>query len=236
MGEKYNRRTTVKYIRINVTAEGQTEEQFAKKILSDFLVHKNLTVDARRVRTSRDKKKTYRGGLLDYQKAKKDIIEWMKEDNKQGVHFTTMFDLYALPSDFPEFAEGQKITDPYQKVEFLEKAMSEDIDDIRFIPYIQLHEFEALVLSNPFNLKIEYFDREKEIEELNELLIRNDNNSELINTGKETAPSKQILKLIPEYDKVTTGSILAGFDGIDTLRKKCRHFNDWLTTLENLSQ
>ena len=56
MGKKYNRRTTMKYTRINVTAEGQTEEQFAKKILSNFLVHANLTVDARRVRTSRDKK------------------------------------------------------------------------------------------------------------------------------------------------------------------------------------
>lgn len=223
------------YTRINITAEGQTEEQFAKRYLSNFLVHLNLTVDARRVRTSRDKKKTYRGGLLDYQKAKKDIDEWLKEDNNSNVYFTTMFDLYALPNDFPGFQEAQKITDPYAKVEFLEEAMREDINDFRFIPYIQLHEFEALVLSNPSNLVGEYLDREKEIKKLNELLAQHDYNSELINGGKETAPSKRILKLIPEYDKVTIGSILASFDGIDVLRTKCKHFNDWLTKLESLT-
>ena len=226
----------MRYIRINITAEGQTEEQFAKKYLSNFLVHQNLTVDARRVRTSRDKHKTYRGGLLDYQKAKKDVIAWMKEDNNVDVFFTTMFDLYALPSDFPKYEEAQRINDPYQKVDFLEQAMRDDINDLRFIPYIQLHEFEALVLSNPSNLLIEYFDREKEIKQLEELLIQNSNNSELINTGRETAPSKQILRLIPEYDKVAVGSILASFDGIDVLRSKCKHFSEWLSKLEVLAK
>lgn len=223
----------MKYIKINITAEGQTEEQFAKRILSLFLIHSSVTLDTRRVRTSKDKRKTYRGGLLDYGKAKKDIIEWMKEDKSPDVYFTTMFDLYALPSDFPQYEDSKKIADPYQKVEFLEKAFSEDINDRRFIPYIQLHEFEALVLSNPSNLLIEYFDREKEISLLNELLLKNYGNSELINGNNP--PSKQINKLIPEYDKVTIGSTLAGFDGMDTLREKCKHFNNWLTRLENLT-
>lgn len=195
-----------------------------------------MTVDARRVRTSRDKRKTHRGGLLDYQKAKKDVLEWMKEDNNVDVFFTTMFDLYNLPSDFPKYEEAQRINDPYQKLEFVEQAMRDDINDFRFIPYLQLHEFEALVLSNPSNLLIEYFDREAEIKQLEELLLQNSNNAELINTGRETAPSKQILRLIPAYDKVTVGSILASFDGIEVLRSKCKHFSDWLNKLEGLAK
>lgn len=195
-----------------------------------------MTVDARRVRTSRDKRKTHRSGLLDYQKAQKDVLEWMKEDNNVDVFFTTMFDLYDLRSDFPKYEEAQRINDPYQKLEFLEQAMRDDINDFRFIPYLQLHEFEALVLSNPSNLLIEYFDREAEIKQWEELLLQNSNNAELINTGRKTAPSKQILRLIPAYDKVTVGSILASFDGIEVLRSKCKHFSDWLSKLEGLAK
>jgi hypothetical protein len=52
-------------------------------------------------------------------------------------------------------------------------------------------------------LDIEYFDCEKSIRNL--ITMVGDKNPELINDGKETAPSKRILKEIPEYDKVTAG-------------------------------
>ena len=222
------------YIRLNITAEGQTEEQFAKGELSKLLVNSNIVVDVRRVKTSRDKRKIYRGGLLDYQKAKSDILQWLKEDNKEGVFFTTMFDLYALPNDFPQFEKSEKIIDPYERVEFLETALESDINDRRFIAYIQLHEFEALVLANPQTLELEYFDRKAEIEHLYSILKQYHNNSELIDSGRTTAPSKRILRLIPEYDKVFVGSLLAGFD-IPLLRTQCKHFNDWLIKIEKLN-
>ena len=59
-------------------------------------------------------------------------------------------------------------------------------------------------------------------------------NPELINQGHETAPSKRILKEIPEYDKVTSGVSVAECIGLDTLRQKCAHFDQWLTKLERL--
>jgi hypothetical protein len=54
----------------------------------------------------------------------------------------------------------------------------------------------------------------------------------------ETAPSKRIIKLIPEYEwnKVSVGASIAGLIGIDYLKGACKHFNDWITKLENLSQ
>jgi hypothetical protein len=58
----------------------------------------------------------------------------------------------------------------------------------------------------------------------------------LINDGFETAPSKRILKEIPEYDKVTAGVSVAGKIGIETLRAKCRHFSEWLAKLEDEKQ
>jgi len=226
----------MKFIRLNITAEGQTEERFVKDTLAKHLGIFNISTDVRRVLTSKDKRKSYRGGLINYHKAKKDIQTWLKEDNHSESRFTTMFDLYALPKDFPYFKESRKIISPYEKVKFLEEAMMNDIDDYRFIPYIQLHEFEALILSNPRNLELEYLDHEDAIEELEKQLRDNNNNSELINENKETAPSKRILKLIPEYDKVSVGAAIADIEGINSLKEKCTHFKNWVKKLELLSQ
>lgn len=49
--------------RLNVTAEGQTEETFVKQVLADYLGQFNISTDARCVQTSRDKRKTHRGGF-----------------------------------------------------------------------------------------------------------------------------------------------------------------------------
>ena len=70
-------------IRLHITAEGQTEQEFAKKVLNPHLALFDVYVDARCVLTSKDKRasREYRGGLLSYEKAKKDIQNWLKEDN-----------------------------------------------------------------------------------------------------------------------------------------------------------
>lgn len=222
-----------KFKRLNITAEGQTEEMFVKQTLSIYLGQFNISTDVRCVLTSKDKKKAYRGGLISYEKAKKDIITWLKEDNHPEARFTTMFDLYALPDDFPKFEEAKKYTDPYQRVELLENAFGEDINDRRFLPYIQLHEFEALILSKPEELRYAYFEHDDSIKQLVELLKEKEN-PELINDKPETAPSKRIIKLIPEYDKVSVGAPIAGIIGIDWLKTHCKHFNDWLDKIKEI--
>ncbi len=225
------------FIRLHITAEGQTEEKFVKQTLSKHLGSFQISTDVRRVLVSRDKRhaKTYRGGLLDYEKAKKDIRTWLKEDQGTECRFTTMFDLYALPDNFPAYHEATALHDPYQRVELLEQAFRGDIGDRRFIPYIQLHEFEALVLANPSNLEYEYFDHADAIERLQNALTRAGGNPELINDNPQTAPSKRILALIPEYDKANVGAEIAGMNGIDCLKQTCSHFSTWLTRLETLS-
>ncbi len=225
-----------KFIRLNITAEGQTEERFVKETLSYYLGDYQISTAVRRVLTSKDKYHKFRGGLLNYQRAKNDITNWLKEDNNSEVRFSTMFDLYALPDDFPGYEKAKKINDIYAKIDFLEAKFKEDINDIRFIPYLQLHEFEALVLANPQNLRIEYFEHEKAIAELEKILLENGNNSEQINDKTETAPSKRIIKLIPEYDKVNVGASIVNINGIDFLKQKCKHFGEWISKLETLSK
>jgi len=59
-------------IRLHVIAEGQTEQLFVKNVLTPHLAAFNIYSDARSVLTSKDKRahKEYRGGLLNYHKAK----------------------------------------------------------------------------------------------------------------------------------------------------------------------
>ncbi len=227
-----------KLIRLHITAEGQTEERFVKNTLAKHLGVFHVFADVRRVLTSRDKRqhKFYRGGLIDYEKAKKDIQTWLKEDKHAESRFTTMFDLYALPGSFPGYDEAKTFPDPYQRVECLEKAFHDDMDDPRFVPYIQLHEFEALVLANPANLEYEYFDHAEAVKHLQNVLEEVEGNPECINDNPITAPSKRILDVIPEYEKVNVGADIAGMNGIDFLKKACRHFSSWLERLEKLPE
>ncbi len=223
-------------IRLHVTAEGQTEQLFIKKVLTPHLSEFGAYVDARAVLTSKDRHmaKEYRGGLISYAKAKADIETWMKEDNHQECRFTAMFDLYALPDDFPGYAEARRCADPYGRIQRLESAFAEDIGDERFLPYIQLHEFETLILADPRQLEWEYLEHDVPIRRLLEMV--GEQNPELINDGSMTAPSKRILQEIPEYIKPGAGPMIALKIGLSVLREKCRHFNEWVTRLEVLGE
>ena len=220
--------------RLHITAEGHSEEKFVKDILSNHLGNFNISTDARRVLTKKDKFKNYRGGIVRFEKFKRDITNWLLEDNDTEVRFSTMIDLYGLPKDFPGQEEASKEQDPYEKVKIMESRLGEEINDRRFIPYIQLHEFEALVFSKPEMIKYEYYGRESEVSKLQMALYEKENNPELINDSTVTAPSKRIESLIPEYDKVNSGVLILKAIGIEYLRSQCKHFNEWLSKLEKL--
>ena len=148
-----------------------------------------------------------------------------------------MLDLYALPNDFPGCQESLEIKDPYQRVEFLEQSLLRDINAPQFIPYLQLHEFEALLLANPSILLLEYMDAHREVNQLLSILEQHHHNAELINTGPETAPSKRIISLIPAYrgNKVNVGAYLAGIEGVNEQQKRCKHFSGWIDKLLGLA-
>ena len=150
--------------RLHITAEGQTEEAFVNNTLRHHLAKFGVFADVRCVLTSRKRGKEFRGGMTTYLRAKNDITRWLLEETHNAdVVFTTMFDYYALPEDFPGYVEAQRQQNPYQKVAVIERALANDINDCRFIPYIQLHEFETLLFVDPQKFEIEYFDKPKGI-------------------------------------------------------------------------
>ncbi len=220
-------------IRLHVTTEGATERNFLNQVLAPYLAQFGVFADARDVMTSRDQRwnREHRGGMTSYQRAKQDILTWMKQDGGASCWFTTMFDLYGLPDDFPAL-KSTAHDDPYARVAALEHAMAEDLGHPRFIPYIQLHEFESLLLADIRHLDWEYLEHDRQIANLVQMV--GDTNPELINEGKQTAPSKRILNEIPEFDKPTSGVIVTKHIGLTTLRQRCLHFNEWVARLEVL--
>jgi hypothetical protein len=225
--------------RLHVLAEGQTEEAFVNQVLAPHLAAHGVVTDVRCVTTRRDRHRldiVHRGGVRDYGKVQRDLQRWMAED-REAV-FTTMLDLYALPRDFPGFTEAARLADPYARVRRLEQALADDLGgQHRLIPYIQLHEFEALLLSDPEKFDWQYIEHEQAIARLFALVRRFDS-PELIDDGEATAPSKRIIAEIPEYkhQKATAGPLIANRIGVQTMRDRCPHFNEWVTTLEALDR
>lgn len=223
-------------VRLNLVVEGQTEEAFVRQILKPHLEQYHVWPSARCIMTGRKRGVASKGGIGSYARAKRDITMWMKEDRNADARFTTMFDLYRLPTDFPGYEPARDLSDPFERVEHLQDALRDDLEDVRFIPYIQLHEFEALLLADPRKLQARFSENGAGIQELVELVSTYDS-PELIDDGFDTAPSKRIADLIPEYAgaKVSAGPIVARNVGLHVIRSKCRHFGRWLGTLEGLA-
>ena len=224
-------------VRLHFIVEGQTEETFVNRVLRPHLAYLSIVTDVRCVETSRKNGVKHSGGISNYELPKRDISNWMRGDRGADARFTTMFDLYGLPSEFPGYSDAALIANPYEKVRAIEDALKADIDDWRFIPYIQLHEFEALILSNPEHISGQFGNRDVCIRRLAALSAQFES-PEHIDDGVDTAPSKRIIREIPEYEgrKASAGPIVAAHIGLPALRQKCVHFGEWIDRLERLAE
>lgn len=178
---------------------------------------------------------------MNYEHLAKDIILWMKQDHQEDSWFTTMIDYFRLPTDFPGRGTSSPTLTSRQRVNQLEQALIDDITgrlgdltvSSRLIPYIQLHEFEALLFSDP-NAFLQAFPEDQEA--VNKLTAIRSQFScpEDIDKGPTTAPSKRILNILPDYQKTVAGILIAQRIGLATIRSACPHFDEWLTRLIRL--
>jgi hypothetical protein len=169
---------------------------------------------------------------------KSDILRLLAQEKGGDVFFTTMIDLYAIHANFPGLAEAEKLRHmPAKRVEALEQAFAKDICDGRFVPYIQLHEYEAYLFSDPTWFRYFYNRHEKQIAALKAIADRHAT-PELIDDGPHSAPSKRIVAEFPDYEgaKPVIGPQVAELIGLDVIRGKCPHFGAWLSRLEKLGE
>jgi hypothetical protein len=150
-----------------------------------------------------------------------------------------MFDFNGLGRGFPGTPLPPNLSNA-DKVIHLERAMKEDIiaeipdlrADVRFLPYLQLHEYEGLLFSDPkaFANGISQPHLAVQLQAIRQSFPT----PEDIDDNPDTAPSKCVLGLCPSYNKVLDGTRAASAVGIEAMRRECPHFRDWVEILERL--
>jgi hypothetical protein len=222
--------------RLYLTVEGQTEQAFAVNVLTPHLVNFNVFLTKPRLTGLHDRRRGRipQGGLLHtFDHAKADMQRWMKEDQSVDARFSMMVDLYSLPQDFPGYAVGMAKPTGREKAQALQQSLALGMADTRFIPYLQCHEFEALVLVDPSRIGILYDVSQSQLETLCEE-CSGFATPEDINLGQHSHPKYRIKQRIQDYDENVAGPMLTEDIGLQALREKCPHFAEWLTRLENL--
>ena len=212
---------------VYIICEGQTEEEFVNVILRPFFnIHQIYDVRPILMTTS----KGHKGGDVKYDRLKHNVDNLLKRET--DILVSTFIDFFRLKTDFPKFVEAQAIQNKIQRVDFLEQALNDSINNPRFVPYIQLHEFEGLLFAAKDGFE---FLPDLNTTNLNRLLLAVNEkvNPEELNDGELTAPSKRLEQLIQGFDKNKPfyGGIIAEVNTIHPVLARCLRFKSWVETL-----
>lgn len=219
--------------RLLVHVEGQTEETFVNEVLGRHLYAVGFhSVGARYIGGARR-----RGGICGWAEARQGIVNHLRQDGQ--IFVTTMVDYYGLPQsdgrEWPGRAAAALLRSD-DRASFVESHLSQDVREIldtnRFIPFVVMHEFEALLFSDcaAFGRAIGQPELALELAAIRDGF----DTPQGINDSPESAPSKRILALKPSYEKPLLGALAALEIGLEKIRAECPHFDGWVRRLESL--
>ncbi len=214
--------------RLYVLVEGQTEEAFVRELLVPHYARLGRFLTPIIVSTSPG----YKGGVVSYAKVKPQVVRLCLQDS--DAYVTTLFDLYALPADFPGKAAPAYAPNAtgHQKALFLEAQLAQDINQPNFLANLMVYEYEALLFTQP-GLFAQWTEDSKVVNALFQA-VASAGSPEDINDNPQTAPSKRILAVMPSYQKTFHGPLIACDIGLDAIRQACPHFHAWLLAVEAL--
>ncbi len=219
---------------VYVIVEGQTEQTFVRDLLAPMLGEKGVFLNAVLLG-----KPGHKGGDVRFDRAKSDIGKFLKQ--RSDTYVSTMFDYYGINVNWPGRSNIKDSDKAVEKAKKMEKEMLITIEkdlprsDVkkRFIPYIAMHEFEALLFSD-VNILANEIDVDPAVIAR---ILEECGEPEEINDDSQAAPSKRLQTLCSEnYRKAAMGKAIAEAVGIPTMREKCPHFNEWLNKLESLAK
>jgi len=211
--------------------EGQTEEAFVNSLLSPHFLSLGMSVTAILARTKRTRSgMTFKGGITSYERVRQDIQRLLGDTSVAAV--TTLIDYYNLPSTFPGMADRREGS-CYDRVYHLETELERDVNHPRFIPFLILHEFEALLFAEPDKIDAAFPDgtQSGRLEQEASRFA----SPEEINEGTTTHPAARILRYYSGYVKPVYGPLIAQRIGLDIIRSQCPHFESWMECLESLA-
>ncbi len=213
-----------------VVVEGPTEQLFVDGVLAPWIAQYEVYMSASRIG-----KPGHKGGNR-YALARRDILNFLKQRSDTIV--SCLFDFYGMGKDWPGRTSASA-NNHDTKPKTVERAILEDIStelvhaEHRFIPYVQMHEFEALLFTNPPSLAVALGNHQAagEFQAIRDAF----QTPEHINDSPQTAPSKRIEAVFQKYGKKYKkpfhGSVAANEIDVATIQNECPHFAEWIDSL-----
>jgi hypothetical protein len=218
--------------RVNVVCEGPTESRFISDVLAPYFSSREIYLRPVLLGVP-----GHKGGRVNYARAQKDILLQLKQDTK--VYCSTMFDLYGLGAGFPGTVPPSGLVAARKAIQIENAVLQEIISivpdlraDLRFIPYLQVHEYEGLLFSDTaaFAAALGQTNLAAQLAKIRDGF----ESPEDINDGPNNAPSKRVAGIYPKYNKVIEGTLAAQKIGMDRMLGECPHFRSWIERLAAL--
>lgn len=215
---------------VYLVVEGATEQLFVERVLASYCAAHGVYLHPTQV-----PKKGEKGGDVRFARVKTCVGNFLKQRGDTRVG--TFFDYYGLKEwpllDDVRSAQGLSAAEIATRLN--DSAMTELCREFpelnvanRFVPFLAVHEFEALlfsdttILASSLGIDVALADE----------VLRKYKSPESINTRPDKIPSRQIEKwLNGRYIKTVQGISTADKIGIDKMRTACPNFDDWLNRL-----
>jgi len=220
--------------RLLILVEGQSEEAFVRDTLAPHLAGYGVYARPTVILTKRlSQGGGHRGGVANWSMIRENLLSLLGD---KDAKVSTMLDFYGLPKDFPGKSVLSNANNAHAMVEALEKEFSAAIGNSRFIPFLTLFEFEALVFSSPKTIA-DHFALPA-LEQAAHGIVISAKSPELIDGGENTHPKKRLMRLLLEqndsYAPASDGPTILKTIGIPVIRSVCQHFDAWVSQLESL--
>lgn len=195
-------------VRLGVSVEGATEREFVTRVLAPFLSQHGIFASPVDMR-----------GKVSLDRIGNELRRLIPAFD----HVTTFYDYYGFHKR------------PVGGVEAVERSIQELVEPEQrrlLIPYVQLYEFEALVMAAP-----DQAEHTLGIAGLaNQLrdIVTIAGGAENVNDGYETCPSRRLKGLAAAYDKKLHGPVILE-QSLDAVRNQCPRFNSWVSSLLELA-
>src|SRR5882724_3712192 len=135
--------------RVLTVVEGFTERAIVEQTFAPYLGARGVSLHAKVIG-----KPGHKGGVRSFEAVRKEILALLRQERRSRV--STFFDYYGLPENWPGVreAKGQQAREIATSVEAamrreIKSKMDSSDDPSRFLPYIQMHEVETLLFSDP---------------------------------------------------------------------------------------
>lgn len=218
------------YIEVIAVVEGKTEQLFITNIVAPYLLPKQICITATQI-----SKVGQKGGNVRFERIAKDLGLHLKQ--RPNTYVTTFVDYYGV-KEWPGLEQIPPQATPVQIAQAINNATKIEVMGLfaaqranyRFIPYIAVHEFEALLFSDSKILSAELGIAVAKVD----AVIAAYGEPEAIDNSPQTAPSKRLDEWSAhgKFPKTTMGIAIARKITITQMRKKCPLFDAWLRNFE----